>query len=127
MAKIKIMALGGLGENGKNLYVVEVNSRIFILDAGMKYPDIDMYGIDQVIPNIDYLILNKDNIEGIFISHAHEDQIGAIPYLLKHLPTKVYGTNFAIAILEQKLKDKTVSLLAISVFCIMALISILSA
>jgi ribonuclease J len=110
MSNIKIMALGGLGENGKNLYVVEVNSRIFILDAGMKYPDIDMYGIDQVIPNIDYLILNKDNIEGIFISHAHEDQIGAIPYLLKHLPTKVYGTNFAIAILEQKLKDNKVNL-----------------
>ena len=64
MAKIKIFALGGLGENGKNMYVVEVNQHIFILDAGIKYPDIDMYGVDAVIPNINYLIKNKDRIEG---------------------------------------------------------------
>ena len=70
MAKIKIFALGGLGENGKNMYVVEVNQHIFILDAGIKYPDIDMYGVDAVIPNINYLIKNKDRIEGIFITHG---------------------------------------------------------
>ena len=77
MAKIKIFALGGLGENGKNMYVVEVNQHIFILDAGIKYPDIDMYGVDAVIPNINYLIENKDRIEGIFITHGHEDHISA--------------------------------------------------
>ena len=77
MAKIKIFALGGLGENGKNMYVVEVNQHIFILDAGIKYPDIDMYGVDAVIPNINYLIKNKDRIEGILITHGHEDHITA--------------------------------------------------
>ena len=75
MAKIKIFALGGLGENGKNMYVVEVNQHIFILDAGIKYPDIDMYGVDAVIPNINYLIENKDRIEGIFITHEFMELI----------------------------------------------------
>ncbi len=105
MSKIKIMGLGGLGENGKNMYIVEVDNKIFILDAGMKYPDIDMYGIDAVIPDIDYLINRKNDIEGIFISHGHEDQIGAIPYLLKYLPVRVYGTHFTISILENILVE----------------------
>lgn len=100
MAKIKIMGLGGLGENGKNMYVIDVDNKIFILDSGMKYPDIDMYGIDAVIPNIDYLISRKNDIQGIFISHGHEDQIGAIPYLLKNLPVRVYGTHFTISVIE---------------------------
>ena len=72
MSNIKIMALGGLGENGKNLTIVEVDKKIFILDAGMRYPDIDMYGVDLVIPNIDYLINRKQYIQGIFVSHGHE-------------------------------------------------------
>lgn len=100
MAKIKIMALGGLGENGKNMYLVEVNEQIFILDAGLKYPEIDMYGVDAVVPNIDYLIANKNRIEGLFISHGHEDNIGAIPYLLKNIPMGIYGTHFTISLIE---------------------------
>lgn len=103
MSKINIFALGGLGENGKNMYIVEVDSKIFILDAGMKYPDIDMYGVDGVIPNIDYLIEHKNNIEGIFVSHGHEDHIGATTYLLKKLSTRVYGTHFTISIIESML------------------------
>ncbi len=105
MSNIKIMALGGLGENGKNLTVVEVNKKLFILDAGMKYPDIDMYGVDLVIPNIDYLIRNKNNIQGIFISHGHEENVGAIVYLLKQLHTKVYATHFTVSIIEEMLKE----------------------
>ena len=70
MANIKVFALGGLGENGKNMYIVEVEKSIFILDAGIKYPDIDMYGVDAVIPDMSYLVENKDRVEGIFISHA---------------------------------------------------------
>ncbi|MBQ4571530.1 MAG: ribonuclease J [Bacilli bacterium] len=105
MSNIKIMALGGLGENGKNLTVVEVNKKIFILDAGMRYPDIDMYGVDLVIPNIDYLIQNKQNIQGIFISHGHDENVGAIPYLLKQLHAKVYATHFTISIIESMLAE----------------------
>lgn len=105
MAKIKIFALGGLGENGKNMYVVEVNDRIFILDAGLKYPDIDMYGVDAVIPDIQYLIDNKERIEGVFITHGHEDHINALPYLLKKVPIRVYGTHFTICLIESLLSD----------------------
>lgn len=105
MSNIKIMALGGLGENGKNLTVVEVNKKIFILDAGMRYPDIDMYGVDLVIPNIDYLVNNKQNIQGIFISHGHDENVGAIPYLLKQLQTKVFATHFTISIIEEMLLE----------------------
>ena len=105
MSKIKIFSLGGLNENGKNMYVVEVNQHIFILDAGIKYPDIDMYGVDAVIPNINYLIKNKDRIEGIFITHGHEDHISALPYLLKKIPTRVYGTHFTICLIENLLSE----------------------
>lgn len=103
MSKIKIEALGGMQENGKNLYVVEVDEQIFILDAGLIYPDIDLYGIDAAIPNIDYLIENKNRIVGIFVSHGHEDHIGAIPYLLKAINVKVFGTHFTISLIEELL------------------------
>ena len=105
MANIKFFALGGLGENGKNMYVVEVNERIFVLDAGLKYPDIDMYGVDAVIADMSYLIENKNRIEGVFISHGHEDHISALPYLLKQLPLRVYGTHFTICLIENLLAD----------------------
>lgn len=103
MANIKILALGGLGENGKNMYVVEVEDQIFILDAGLKFPDIDMYGVDGVIANIDYLIEHKNKIKGVFVSHGHEDNIGAIPYLLRTLQVKVFGSHFTISIIESLL------------------------
>lgn len=116
MSKIKIMALGGLGENGKNMYVIEVDDRIFIMDAGMKYPDIDMYGVDAVIPAMDYLKANKDRIEGVFLSHAHEDHIGALPYLLKHLPTRVYGSHFTISIVENILTENNMDISQFKLF-----------
>ena len=105
MANLKIMALGGLGEDGKNLYVVENDECIFILDAGLRYPDIDMYGVDAVVPDISYLIERKNKIAGIFVSHGHEDNIGAIPYLLRNLPINVYGTHFTISLIETLLTD----------------------
>lgn len=110
MARIKIFALGGLGENGKNMYIVEVDERIFILDAGLKYPDIDMYGVDAVIPDIQYLIDNKERIEGVFITHGHEDHINALPYLLKKVPTRVYGTHFTICLIESLLSDNKMNI-----------------
>ena len=89
MAKIKIGALGGLGENGKNMTIVEVDEHIFILDCGIKYPEIDMYGVDAVVPDMQYLVDNKDRIDGILLSHGHEDHIGALPYLLEKVKTPV--------------------------------------
>ncbi len=105
MSKIKISALGGMGENGKNMFIVEVDNRIFILDAGLKYPEIDMYGIDAVIPDITYLVENKERIEGIFISHGHEDHIGALPYILKNINLRVYATHFTICLIESLLQE----------------------
>ena len=104
MSKIRIEALGGMGENGKNMYLVEVDQQIFVLDAGLIYPQIDLYGIDAVVPNIDYLIENQERIAGIFISHGHDDHIGALPYLLKNIKTKVFGTHFTISLIETLLK-----------------------
>lgn len=105
MSKIKFFALGGLAENGKNMFVCEVDDRIFILDAGLKYPSVDLYGIDTVIPDISYLIENKDRVQGLFITHGHEDHIGAVPEVLKELNIGVYGTHFTISILEDLLQE----------------------
>ncbi|MFA5542878.1 MAG: ribonuclease J [Bacilli bacterium] len=105
MSKIKFFALGGLAENGKNMFICEVDDRIFILDAGLKYPSVDLYGVDAVIPDISYLIENKDRVQGLFITHGHEDHIGAVPELLKELNIGVYGTHFTISVLEDLLQD----------------------
>ena len=78
MSKIKIFALGGLNENGKNMYVVDVDDNIFVFDAGLKYPTANMLGVDYIIPKFDYLIENKDKIRGIFLTHAHDGNIGAM-------------------------------------------------
>lgn len=106
MSKIKFCALGGLGENGKNLYVVSVDGKIFVLDCGIKYPSVDLYGVDAVIPDFEYLVNNKDKVFGIFISHGHEENCGAISELLKVLPVPVYGSHFTISIIEQILTEK---------------------
>lgn len=105
MSKIKFFALGGLGENGKNMYVVEVDEKIFVLDAGLKYPTVDSYGIDAVLPDISYLVENKDRVLGIFISHGHDTHIGALPELLKVLNVGVFGTHFTISIIEDLLNE----------------------
>ncbi len=100
MSNIKICALGGLGENGKNIYVVEVDDKIFVLDAGLKHPSFDLYGIDAVIPDISYLKENKNRVQGIFLSHGHDDHIGAIAELLRYVPVGVYGSKFTMALVE---------------------------
>lgn len=103
MAIIKFCALGGLGENGKNLYVFEVDKKIFIFDVGTKHPSFDLYGIDIVTPDLSYLIDNKDRIQGIFLSHGHLDHIGAVSEVLKHVNVGVYGTNFTLSLVELEL------------------------
>ena len=93
MSKIKIFGLGGLNENGKNMYVVDVDNNIFIFDAGLKYPSSNMLGVDYIIPKFDYLIENKENIKGIFLSHGHEGNMGAMQVAI-HGKQDIGGENF---------------------------------
>lgn len=110
MSKIKIFSLGGLNEIGKNMYIVEVNEDIFIFDAGLKYADDNMLGVDYIIPNYDYLIENKNRIKGLFISHGHDQQLGAISDILLDIPDlKIYGTTFTLEILKEQLKEDNIN------------------
>lgn len=106
MSKIKIFSLGGLNEVGKNMYVVEVDKDIFVFDAGLKYADDKMLGIDYIIPNYDYLKENIDRIKGIFITHGHDTQMGALADMLVDMPNvKVYGTSFTVDIIKRELSE----------------------
>ncbi|AGU72882.1 ribonuclease J [Streptococcus constellatus subsp. pharyngis] len=96
MSNIKLIALGGVRENGKNLYIAEVDESIFILDVGLKYPENEQLGVDFVIPNMDYLFENKDRISGVFLTHGHADAIGALPYLLAETKVPVFGSELTI-------------------------------
>jgi ribonuclease J len=107
MSKIKIFALGGLNENGKNLYVVNVDKQIFVFDAGLKYDNDLNLGIDYIIPNFDYLIKNRKNIKGIFLTHGHEGNMGAVPDILERIPeVPVYGTKLTLEIVKHDLDKK---------------------
>ena len=103
--KLKIIPLGGLGEIGKNLTVLEYQNDIIVIDLGSIFPREDMPGVDLVIPDTSYLEHNKDKIRGYFITHGHEDHIGAVPYVLRNLPAPVYGTKLTLALCEHKLKE----------------------
>lgn len=110
MSKIKIFSLGGLNENGKNMYVVEVDKDIFVLDAGLKYADDKMLGIDYVIPNYDYLKENKERVRGIFVTHGHDSQYGAIPDILEELPDlAIYGTEFTLEMIKNDLQNQGIT------------------
>lgn len=107
MSDIKIMALGGVRENGKNLYIAEVNDAIFVLDAGLKYPENEQLGVDVVIPNLDYLIDNKDRVQGVFLTHGHADAIGALPYLIASMNVPVFGSELTIELAKLMVKNNT--------------------
>ena len=104
MSKIKFYALGGLGENGKNMYALDVSNQIFILDAGLKYPTQELFGVDSIIPDFSYLEQQRNKIAGLFLSHGHEDHIGAAPKLLKAINIPIYASNFTIAMLKDAMK-----------------------
>ena len=104
-APVRIIALGGLNEIGKNLYVYECANDMFIIDCGLAFPDEDMLGVDIVIPDFSYLEKNKDKIRGIALTHGHEDHIGSLAYLLKKINVPVYGTRLTLGLVEGKLKE----------------------
>lgn len=103
--KIRFFALGGLDENGKNMLVMELNEDIYILDAGIKYPDKHTPGIDVIIPDFKYLLENKERVKGYIISHGHDDQMGALPYIYSQIPAPVYCSRVSKLLIERKTKD----------------------
>ena len=103
--KLKIIPLGGLNEIGKNLTVYEYGNDIIIVDVGMGFPDDDMYGVDVVIPDVSYLIKHKDKIRGIFLTHGHEDHIGALPYVLRSFNAPIYATRMTLGLVSLKLEE----------------------
>ena len=110
MSKIKIFALGGLNEDGKNMYVVKVNSDIFVFDAGLKYPKDHMLGIDYIIPSFDYLKKNIKNVKGIFITHGHESNMGALSDIVVDLPDiPIYASKFTCEIIKMQFNNDKIT------------------
>lgn len=103
--KIKVMALGGLNEIGKNMTVIEYKDEIIVIDSGLSFPEEEMLGVDIVIPDVTYLVKNKDRVKGIFITHGHEDHIGALPYVLKKINVPVYASKLTVGLIQVKLKE----------------------
>ena len=103
--KMKIIPLGGLDEIGKNMTVYEYGGEIIVVDCGMGFPGDDMYGVDLVIPDVTYLIKQRNRIRGLFITHGHEDHIGALPYVLRSIKAPIYATRMSAGLIKLKLEE----------------------
>lgn len=103
--KLTIIPLGGLGEIGKNMTAYVYGNDMIVVDAGLKFPEEEMLGVDIVIPDITFLVENKQKFKGLFLTHAHEDHIGGLPYVLKTLQVPVYGTRLTLGLVEAKLRE----------------------
>ena len=106
MQKVRIMALGGLDEDGKNCYVLEFGEDIFVIETGIKIPEVEQLGIEYIIPDFTYLIENKDRVKGVFISHAHDDAMSSLSFLLKEIDTEIYATALTAKLLDDALPNK---------------------
>ncbi|MCL2203580.1 MAG: ribonuclease J [Defluviitaleaceae bacterium] len=107
--KLRVFALGGLGEIGKNMTVLEYGNDLIVIDCGVAFPQDEMLGVDLVIPDFSYLIQNHHKIRGLFLTHAHEDHIGSVPYLLRELSVRIFGTRLTLGLVANKLKEHGLS------------------
>ena len=103
---LRVIPLGGVGEIGKNMMVLEYDGHLIVIDAGLMFPESDMHGIDLIIPDIEYLVQRADQVEGIILTHGHEDHIGALPYVLDQLDVPVFGTPLTLGLSEVKLRQR---------------------
>ena len=102
---LKLIPLGGVNEIGKNMTVFEYGNDIIVVDCGVSFPEDDILGVDLVIPDISYLIKNKERVRAFILTHGHEDHIGALPYVLRQINAPVYGTRLTLGLVENKLKE----------------------
>src|SRR6476620_758890 len=103
--RARLVFLGGAGEVGRNMAALEMEGRILVIDAGLSFPEVEMPGIDLVLPDFDYLLQRRDHIEGVVLTHGHEDHVGSLAYLLRDLSLSVYATRLTLGLITGKLEE----------------------